>query len=168
MPRRGRWIHQHNVSHGQEGCDAGQNFGAPVGSQAVEFKVAFKSLEHRRVPVEDHRYAASQSGLWKRAVMRNQQFCERARDCAAFRKRGWKTEARKTGGPWRAVDARPACVCRKSTPILIPRRQIWSWEIQDDGARTKADALRLCSGLAFGCAEEVRLGMTKRWGWAGR
>ena len=42
-------IDQHDVGHGQEGGDAGQNLGAPVGSEAGKFKVGFESLEHRRV-----------------------------------------------------------------------------------------------------------------------
>ncbi len=62
MPAAGQdgWIDQHDVGHGQEGGDAGQNFGAPVGSQAGEFKVGFKSLEHRRVLLEKHRRAGTQ------------------------------------------------------------------------------------------------------------
>ena len=47
-------VDQHDVGHRQKGGDAGQNLGAPVGSQAREFKVAFESIEHRRVHLGEH------------------------------------------------------------------------------------------------------------------
>ena len=47
-------IHQHNIGHGQESRDAGQNLCAPVGPQARKFKIGFQSLEHRRVLVDKH------------------------------------------------------------------------------------------------------------------
>ena len=65
-------IDQHDVGHGQEGGDAGQNFGAPVGSQVSEFKVAFESLEHRRVLLGNHRQGVvAQRILCDDALMRN-------------------------------------------------------------------------------------------------
>jgi len=60
--RNGR-IDQDNIGHGQERGDAGQNLGTPVGTQAREFKIGFEDLQHRRVSLEDHIRAASQSDL---------------------------------------------------------------------------------------------------------
>ena len=40
-------VHQHDVGHGQESCNPGQDLGAPVGSQMAEFKIAFELCEHR-------------------------------------------------------------------------------------------------------------------------
>ena len=62
--RQNRRIDQDNVGHGQKSGDAGQNLGAPVGSQAREFKITFESFEHRRVFLGDHTVAAMQSYLW--------------------------------------------------------------------------------------------------------
>ena len=56
-------VDQHDVGHGQKGGDPGQNLGAPVGSQAREFKIGFEALEHRWVLLEDHTAAAMQSDL---------------------------------------------------------------------------------------------------------
>jgi len=39
-------IYQHDVSHGQEGGDPGQDFGAPIGAQMLEFKIAFSLFQH--------------------------------------------------------------------------------------------------------------------------
>ncbi len=48
-------IDQDDVGHGEERGDAGENLGAPVGSQMGEFEIAFEMLEHRRVLLENHR-----------------------------------------------------------------------------------------------------------------
>ena len=53
-------VHQHDVGHGEERRDAGQNLSAPVSPQAGKFKVGFESLEHRRVCLEKHRAPATQ------------------------------------------------------------------------------------------------------------
>ena len=53
-------IDQHDIGHGQKRGDAGQNLGAPVGSQARKFKIGFKFFEHRRVSLEDYTTNASQ------------------------------------------------------------------------------------------------------------
>ncbi len=61
-------IDQHNVGHGQERRDAGQDLRAPVGSQVGEFKVGFESFEHRRVlervfSISEHTPARTQNNL---------------------------------------------------------------------------------------------------------
>ena len=47
-------IDEHDVGHGEERGDAGEDLGAPVGSQMGKFKVGFQALEHRRVLLENH------------------------------------------------------------------------------------------------------------------
>ena len=56
-------VDQHDVGHGQERGDSGQNLGAPVGPQAREFKIAFQSIEHRRVSLKEHTGAGMQRDL---------------------------------------------------------------------------------------------------------
>ncbi len=61
--RKNGGVDEHDVGHREKGRYAGEDLGAPVGSQMCEFKIAFKELEHRWVSLEEHRRGAAQRDL---------------------------------------------------------------------------------------------------------
>ena len=86
-------IDQHDVGHRQEGSDAGQNLGAPIGSQMGKFEVGFKVLEHRRVLLGKHMWGRSQRRLCSPRAIAFEKACVgiwRKASCAA-RKRSKET-----------------------------------------------------------------------------